>query len=335
LTGGYDESETEPAMNGDPRTALPLESSHPQPTASIPALGHGDTIDTLLRHTADPNMSGFVLYGKLRVEASIAADFEKAQRYLAHDPEALKLLDQFVHDPMGHTVHAIDASDPLGDRFQPHGTFDPTHPSQSGGDIYWNPHGALRSNNGTAQSPALALLHEEGHAWEWKTDPRGYLAGVRDKNRRYDTAEEQRNEQGLETRAARLLGEGTRTDHGGFPYAVDGPTSRTPTQPHISYTPEQLEARISNAIANLDYHGYRVPPEPVSVANWDRKAHTGTFVEIDEHTVALHVGRGAYQIFDVDRDLGGHFPDMTRQSGIDAHGRTLATELDRGLATHR
>lgn len=322
-------------MNGDSRTSLPTESAHPQPTAPIPALAQHETIDTLLKQTTDPKDPGFVHYGTLRVESSIAPEFEKAQRCLAREPEAVNLLGQFVHDPHGHTLHAIDATDPLGDRFQPHGTFDPAHPIQNGGEIFWDPHGAIRSNNGTSQTPALALLHEEGHAWEWKTDARGYLAGFGDKNRRYDTAEEQRNQQGLETRAAHRLGEGTRTDHGGFPYAVDGPTSRKPTEPHRTYDKPQLESRISNAIANLEFHGYHAPPAPADVKNWDHKAHSGTFVEIDQHTVALHVGRGDYQVFDVDRDLGGRYPDMTRQTTIDARGQTNAVEHERGLVTHR
>jgi hypothetical protein len=319
-------------MNGDPRTALPLETPHTEPTTPIPALAQNETVDTLLRHTTDPQDPGFVRYGTLRVEASIAPDFERG---MPRVERAAQLLGQFVHDPHGHTLHAIDADDPLGDRFQPRGTFDARHPAQSGGDIYWNPNGALRSNNGTAQSPALALLHEEGHAWEWKSDPRGYLAGFHEKNRRYDTAEEQRNEQGLETRAARRLGEGTRGDHGGFPYEVDGPTSRKPTEPHIAYTPPELEARIANSNANLQYHGYPAPPQPASVANWDHKAHSGTFVAIDQHTVALHVGRGAYQVFDVDRDLGGHYPDLTQQRSIDARGQEHVSEPERGLPAHR
>jgi hypothetical protein len=323
------------AMNGDPRAGLPMESAHPQTTEPIPGLARHVTIDTLLRHTTDPQDPGFVHYGTLRVATTLAADFERAQRYLAHDPDAVKLLEQFVRDPMGHTLHAIDTADPLGDRFEPSGNFDARHPTQSGGAIYWNPGGALRSNNGSAQSPALALLHEEGHAWQWKTDPRGYLAGFRDKNRRYDTAEEQRNEKGLETRAALGLGEGTRTDHGGFPYAVEGPTSRKPTDHRVVYTPAQLEARIADSIANLEYHGYHAPPDPASVVKWDRKAHSGSFVAIDQHTVALHVGRGNYQILDVARDLGGHYPDMTRQSGIDARGHTHESERERGLTTHR
>jgi hypothetical protein len=306
----------------DPRAALPLESAHPQPTAPLPALPHAETIDRLLTPAHDAHDAAYVHLGSLRVEASLFEDFSAAQRHLAHDSEALKLLSALERDPSEHTIRRIDASDPVGDRFEPRGTFDPKHPTQAGGDIYWDPHSALRSNNGTTQTPALALLHEQGHAWEWKTDPHGYLAGLNDKNRRYDTAEEQRNETGLERRGAAALGEGTRHDHGGTPYAVASPTSRTPTDPRVTHTPEQLQSLIDDGIANLAFHGYATPPPPSADAihPWDHKAHTGTFVAVDQHTVAQHIGRGAYEVYDVERDLHGHYPDETRSLTVDARG---------------
>ncbi|MBD5654141.1 MAG: hypothetical protein IAI50_03040, partial [Candidatus Eremiobacteraeota bacterium] len=306
----------------DPRAALPLESPHPQPTAPLPALPHDETIDRLLTPTSGANDPAFVHLGSLRVEASLFAEFSAAQRHLARDPEALKLLSALERDASIHTIHGIDASDPQGDRFDPRGTFDPKQPVQTGGDIYWDPHSALRSNNGTTQTPALALLHEQGHAWEWKTDPHGYLAGFNDKSRRYDTAEEQRNETGLERRAAAALGEGTRRDHGGTPYGVAGSTSRTPTDPRVTHTPEQLQSLIENGIANLAYHGYATPPPPSAgtIHPWDHKAHSGTFIGVDQHTVAQHVGRGAYEVYDVERDLHGHYPDQTRSLTVDARG---------------
>lgn len=227
----------------DPRRMLPLESAHPQATAPLPPLGKGETLDVLLDGRVDPAFPGFVNYGSLRVEASLAS---------------------------------------------------------------------------------------------------GYLRGFQDKNRRFDTAEEQRNENTMERPAALALGEGTRTDHGGTPYRVADPTSRAPVEAARTYTPQQLQSAITDRIANLQYHGYVTPALPLdakAIVPWDHRAHEGFFLEIDQHTVVQHVGRGRYQVFDVEKDLGGTFPDQTRVSSVDSRGhvsdaRTATHHLDHqpGLA---
>jgi len=115
------------------------------------------------------------------------------------------------------------------------------------GTIYWNPTSGLKmmtlhaiempdgyggvktvqyvDYTGEKQSPALQLLHESGHAYEYMYDRKGYKdrAGVRDAQ--YGWAEERFVIENFETPAANKLHEGTRTNHGGEPYPTDGPTS--------------------------------------------------------------------------------------------------------------
>ena len=305
---------------------VPLEAAHVQPTAPLPALGKHETIETLLTPTtpahADPN---FVQLGSLRVEASLFDDFKTAERYLAKDPEALKMLGQLVHDGNQHTIHRIGADDLQGDRFEPNGTFAPGRATQQGGDIYWNPHGALRNTDGSATSPAVALVHEQGHAWEWSSDPNGYLRGIDTKTLRFTTAEEQRNERHIEAHVATTLGEPIRQNHLGEPFQVTSPVSRAPlVTPSVKYTPDELKARIDGIGEFYKQHGYEPPPavanDKNAVVPWDHQAHSGSFLQIDANTAVQHVGRGHYQVFDVDRDLHGKYPPQFEPLAVDVHG---------------
>jgi hypothetical protein len=89
--------------------------------------------------------------------------------------------------------------------------------------IAWDPHSALRTDEGGHQSPALGLGHEVDHAVE----SRACEARLSDcPNRRYDTAEERRVITGSERHAARTLGESVRYDHGGRCYRVSSPIGR-------------------------------------------------------------------------------------------------------------
>jgi hypothetical protein len=83
--------------------------------------------------------------------------------------------------------------------------------------IYWDSKSALACSNGTKQTPALGLGHEAEHALG---DINGTAASDAFDGSPYEDAEEKRVIEGWETRSAKSLGEGTRTDHGGTAYNV-------------------------------------------------------------------------------------------------------------------
>jgi RHS repeat-associated protein len=83
--------------------------------------------------------------------------------------------------------------------------------------IYWDPKSALMCTNGTKQTPALGLGHEAEHALG---DITGTTASTIPDGSPYNNLEEKRVISGWETRSAKSLSEGTRTDHGGSPYNV-------------------------------------------------------------------------------------------------------------------
>jgi hypothetical protein len=98
-------------------------------------------------------------------------------------------------------------------------------PSQNA--IYWNPTFALittrsagpgsvvndNSSNNALMSPAMVLLHEMSHAYQYNYNPTQYNADVINPHGRYDNTEEFRVISGIELRVARQLGEPTRTNH--------------------------------------------------------------------------------------------------------------------------
>ncbi len=47
-----------------------------------------------------------------------------------------------------------------------------------------------------------------------------------------------------------------------------------------------------------------------SVQPWAGKAQSGPFVDLGDGLVAQHIGRGAYILMDVQRDLGGVMPPI-------------------------
>jgi len=147
-------------------------------------------------------------YGSLTVPARARADFDRAVDYLSRDPGERDLFDRLEHGShairLATNAHGDDSYDPM------------TH------TIHWDPHSALRTTAGGAQSPALGLGHEVDHAVE--DDATRAALGER-AVRGYDTAEERRVIRGSEAAAARTLGEGQRYDHRGTPYRVDSPTA--------------------------------------------------------------------------------------------------------------
>lgn len=76
--------------------------------------------------------------------------------------------------------------------------------------IKWNPQAAVRTTDGGVQSPATVL----GHAFRAATDLKGYIDDRRARDRAFGNLEERRVITGPETRAARMLGEGVRTNGG-------------------------------------------------------------------------------------------------------------------------
>ena len=146
-----------------------------------------------------------------------------------------------------------------------------------------------------------------------------------DKNVRFGNAEEQRCTEQHEAPTAKRLGEAVRSDHGGITYQVAGPTLTAPSAPAVARTPDQLRAAIDRGVDGLKQFGYAAPPyvasgDPANVKPWDNKQHFGTFVQLDAHTVAQHVGAGHYQTYDIDRDLHGHAPSSAQSLDVNAHG---------------
>jgi hypothetical protein len=66
--------------------------------------------------------------------------------------------------------------------------------------------------------------------------------------------------------------------------------------------------------------GFGLPPAG-HVTPCDGKPHEGTFVRVDDHTWAQHLGRGSYQTYDVDHDLRGNTPVEGQRMEVDARGQ--------------
>lgn len=81
---------------------------------------------------------------------------------------------------------------------------------------------------GLIQSPAFGFLHEIDHFLEWNKDNgKTYNKNIAIGNIVFDDEEEKRVVVGMEVEAGVNLGEPTRTNHGGVPVIVAGPTSKT------------------------------------------------------------------------------------------------------------
>ncbi len=304
----------------------------PAPTAAtpaipgsepLPAVPAGTTMQSLLTPNANDNDPKYAHFGTLAVERSHLGEFQQAQNYLAKDPEAVSAMYAMTHAKDAHTVEFITDGN---DRYD--------HSTRT---LYWDPKSALLNTNGTSQTPALGLLHEESHLIEHQQNPQQYFAGIRDTTpRAYNNREEQRVIEGIENRAATILGEGIRHDHGGRPFNAKDPISVTPESPPRSQNdlPQKIDGQLMAARAL----GAETPPNvssPSAVQPWDGKAHTGSVVHVDENTAAQHVGRGNYQVYDVQRDLGGTMPPQgVRDVSIDRQGN-VGIPHSPGLANER
>ncbi|HET6216817.1 MAG TPA: RHS repeat-associated core domain-containing protein [Acidobacteriaceae bacterium] len=136
------------------------------------------------------------------------ADYNTATAYLDQDSG----MAQIINDPNdSSTVYNIDYIDDGNDRYDP-----------MTNTIYWDATSAILTTCGGKQTLALGLGHEMAHADASYGDRLiGWIPWPG-----YDNLEERRVITGPETDAARTLGEGITTDHGGTAYTVSSPTGR-------------------------------------------------------------------------------------------------------------
>lgn len=97
-----------------------------------------------------------------------------------------------------------------------------------GNFILWDPSDATLFENGSSVSPSIVLLHELAHALRANENFLEFVHANKSKIERYDDREEMRVIRLVETPAARELGEGTRTSHGGHMYTSITSDSVTP-----------------------------------------------------------------------------------------------------------
>jgi len=97
-----------------------------------------------------------------------------------------------------------------------------------GNFILWDPSDATLFENGSSVSPSIVLLHELAHALRANENFLEFVHANKSKIERYDDGEEMRVIRFVETPAARELGEGTRTSHGGRMYTAITSDSATP-----------------------------------------------------------------------------------------------------------
>ncbi len=153
-----------------------------------------------------PHPARTIAHGSLIVPASANRDFTAASAYLSRDSRMADVISRAEHAP--HDLYLKIVRDG-NDRFDP-----------SRNTVFWDPHSALRTTSGGAQSPALGLGHELDHA---TVDPAVRMRGALAYDPAYDNAEEKRVIAGSEAHAARTLGESVRRDHDGAAFSVDSP----------------------------------------------------------------------------------------------------------------
>jgi len=303
----------------------PLTTPGVQGTEGPPAAPAGTKMADLLTPTKDDPKDPYVHFGNVAVERGLKDDWVKAQSYLGKSNEAVNSLYDLEH---GKKELKVDKINDGNDRYNPHDN-----------KIYWDPNSAMVNADGSKQTAANGLLHEQGHATEFKNHEDRYLKQRTEANMRYNNAEEQRNIT-WETKYSKELGEGTRQDHGGTPFNAKGPTSLDPVD-HALTDPAQLRAAINGERGGMTNHGYNAPPEPGAgadaIVKWDGKPHSGPVVHVDGSTVAQYVadnkGGGQYQVYDVAKDLGGKMPPENQpRLSIDAHGNFGAKAVEHDAA---
>ena len=278
------------------------EGSEPKPHA--PA---GTTMEHLLTPTG-PNVKGsdgqeYVQLGNpvgsVRVQTALFDDFKKAEMHLGQSKEAVDTLYNLSNPPKRDSGHwYVSDKYPPPIEVQRGNTVNDDQFSWGTNKtpaITWAPNSGLATPNGV-QSPAMALLHETGHAVEWQQHEARINQNARDYNakspaaQRWTTPEERRNIEGLEARVARELGEPLRHDHGGYAVPTRGPASRespAPTPPpHV-----------------IDETGHVNPPLAVSLNGSDKPGAIsvkGKITGFEDHdgvkSVEILDNRGTKQI---------------------------------------
>ncbi len=286
-----------------------MAGPHVPGSEPIAAAPHGTTMAQLLTPNANQPNDGYMHLGTLRVERAIYDDFKAAQNDLGHGShEAVDQLYALEHARTPIDVRSTKVGqDEFGAR-------------EGRPTISWAPHGALLNTNGSTQSPAMGLVHEEGHATRWLAAPQQYNADSQkypvgsSERATWTTPEERRNITGLEDRIGKALHEGLRADHHGQGYSSRGPTSIESEGVH----------RVSERIAHLAREGTSVPPVGLgaaAVVGFDHQKHTGSMVDIGHGEMAQSIGQGRYMIYEVARDLHGvRPPEGIKSTTIDPQG---------------
>jgi hypothetical protein len=91
------------------------------------------------------------------------------------------------------------------------------------------------------------------------------------------------------------------------------------SQRATSASARDLVQEVRDAVERLALRG-EMMPVPVQVVEWNGEARQGKFVQLDEHTCALHMGRGTYVRLDVQRDLNGIVPPEGRNMALKRSG---------------
>jgi len=259
----------------------------------------GTKMEDLVKETGHDD--NYVFHGKVKVAKELNDDWVKAQTYLGKSQEAINSLYDLQHGDKDLTVEKITDGN---DRFSP-----------SRNKIYWDPNSAMVNSDGSKQTAANGLLHEQGHANEYKNHPDRFVRNSSTPVKDYDDKEEERNIK-WEQAYSKELGEGIRHDHRGRPFDAKGPTSLEPARTVAMSEPGDLRVAIGSARSQLSGHTFGAPPEPGpgdgSIVPWDGKTHSGPVVHLDGNTVAQVVndksGQVQYQVYDVNKDLGGQMP---------------------------
>jgi len=174
---------------------------------------------------------------------AIRKDYETARAYLIKEPKAKAIIDYLESGQGGHVLklwHGKENNMENRTAYYGIGAEATSPPDEAA--LVWNPREALQFTNsngsGGSISPAIALLHEMGHAAHNFEDPASYSWAGSSWNPSnwieftYTNMEERRTIVNVENVAARALGEDIREYHGGIPYVTDSPLSRTNIMPY-------------------------------------------------------------------------------------------------------
>jgi putative chitinase len=87
----------------------------------------------------------------------------------------------------------------------------------------------------------------------------------------------------------------------------------------VNASARDLVREVREAVERLAACG-EIMPAPVAVIEWNGEARQGKFVQLDDATCALHMGRGTYVRLDIQRDLNGIVPPEGRNMALKRSG---------------